>query len=452
MSLNTRRFLYIIFLLAFLTITPILILYAAGYKLGSGFNVEKTGMLIIDTKPSSAKVYINGKLQKKFFKNIFSDEENLLTTPIKIKGLLPGEYNIKLELNNYWPWEKKLKIISGQSTFIEDVTFFKIDLPLILKKGDHDNIELSPDNKFLIADKKNVVSRIKLLDNSIVSHNSSSTQGTSLPDKIAWSPDGQKAIINDHLFHINKWSKPESLNELLGENVKNVKWNTKKDGNLYYSYNNSISYYNISKDESKNVISGKEYFDYLPRENYLFIVEKKDNKISLNAYNINKGELSGKTDLPDSEYEFINHGNRLINLYDKEHEILYLIDPFSNIKPLRETINNIKTANWISESRLIFANDFEIWHLDMGSQTRTLITRVSQKINEIFWHPSNNYIIYAADNGINIIELDNRDKYNITRLIELETIENVTINKKGDTIYFQSKIGNQEGVYSLPIQ
>ncbi len=84
MNQKTRKILYLIFLLAFFIITPTLFLYAAGYKMGSNFNIEKTGILIIDTTPQNAKIYLNDKLQQKFFKKVFSNEESFLTTPIKI--------------------------------------------------------------------------------------------------------------------------------------------------------------------------------------------------------------------------------------------------------------------------------------------------------------------------------------------------------------------------------
>lgn len=452
MSLTTRRFLYIFFILIFLTITPILFLYAAGYKIGSGFNVQKTGILIIDTKPQNAKIYINGKIQQNLFKKYFSDEESILTTPIKIKGLLPGEYDIRLEVNNYWPWEKKLEIKSGQSTYIEDVSLFKIDLPLIIQSGDHQNFSLSPENKYLITDNDNVISKIRLSDETIVSYNSSTTQNIELPEQISWSDDGQKAIINDHLFYINKWVKPSNLKELIGDDIKNIKWNTNTDNKLYYASNGSIYLYDISKGESKSIVSGQNFSDYLPKDNNLYYVSKNDLEATLNVLNINNSKIVGKTNLPYSDYLFLSPNNRLINLYDKTHKILYLIDPFSNIKPLRETIGNVIFTDWIDDSKLLYANEFEIWILDMENANRNLITRVSHEIKDVFWHPSDNYIVYASEKQINIIELDDRDKYNITKIVELDSIKDILLNKKGDTLYFQSKIGNQEGVYRLPIQ
>src|SRR3989344_4788562 len=91
MTLKVRRIISLIFILLFLTIAPAIVLYAAGFK---------------------------------FNKN------NFIVTPAKIKNLLPGEYNLSLELNGYSGWQKKLTIYPGSSTFAEDIYLFKNDLPV----------------------------------------------------------------------------------------------------------------------------------------------------------------------------------------------------------------------------------------------------------------------------------------------------------------------------------
>ena len=112
MTLKTRRLLYISFILAFLIITSSLILYATGYRIKLTWPIDfnqtfqKTGMFIFDTEPHGAKIYLNKKPQELFFKKIFTREESFIKTPTKIKNLLPGEYDITLELEGYWPWRK----------------------------------------------------------------------------------------------------------------------------------------------------------------------------------------------------------------------------------------------------------------------------------------------------------------------------------------------------------
>ncbi len=157
--------------------------------------------------------------------------------------------------------------------------------------------------------------------------------------------------------------------------------------------------------------------------------------------------------MPGSDnYYFINSTHSLLNLYDQDHQILYLIDPFSLFySPLQETINNIKYTYWVNDNKLLYANDFEVWLFDLELNQKILLTRISQTIASIIWHPSNNYIIYSTDTTISTIELDEREKYNITEIIKLDKIAFPVLNQKGDTLYFYAKIGNQEGLYKLAI-
>ena len=88
----------------------------------------------------------------------------------------------------------------------------------------------------------------------------------------------------------------------------------------------------------------------------------------------------------------------------------------------------------------------------LKNNKKELITRISNPITEVLWHPSDNYIIYLADNTINIIELDKREKRNIAKIIKLDNLSQILSNEKGDILYFNGSIGNQEGIYKLSIQ
>ncbi len=183
----------------------------------------------------------------------------------------------------------------------------------------------------------------------------------------------------------------------------------------------------------------------------LYLVKQNNQSTELEVWNFHNNDLLANINLPNSSYVFLHPEHNLINLYDQKHQLLYLIDPLSNIKPLRETISNVKKTYWINNQQLLYASDFEIWILDLKNLNKTLLTRISKNIKDIIWHPSSYYVIYSTDNNINIIELDQREKYNITKLIELEFIKNLYLNKDGDVLYFYAKIGNQEGLYKLAI-
>ena len=112
MGIALRRVTYSFFLLLFFIVTPLLILYASGFRYNFDIGmIEKTGAFYIKSYPRNAEIYIN-------------DLKSKHKTPKQITNLAPGTYTLKITKNNYTPWQKKLSVYSGETTFVEDVVLF----------------------------------------------------------------------------------------------------------------------------------------------------------------------------------------------------------------------------------------------------------------------------------------------------------------------------------------
>lgn len=440
-------------MLAFLIIAPMMIFYAAGYKFSlTGIRFQRTGVFIFDTKPREAKIFINDEPQQTFFKKYYSQEKSFIKTPAKIKNILPGEYNIRFELDNYWSWQKKLTIYPGASTYAEDVYLFKKNLPILLLSGKISSSQISPDkNKLATLDGKQMVIIDLTNDEQIISRPIQLSTST-----YSWSPSSKKILLNKTIINMEDSNQSRTLGIDLTDYIKteinNLKWDFYSDDELYYNDKNNI--YKFSLSTKANVkLQYSSANNYLIKNNNIYFIEQLGNTNNLNISNLDSGELIRKINLPGSDnYYFINPTHSLLNLYDHGHQILYLIDPeILFYSSLQETINNVKYTCWVNGNKLLYANDFEIWLFDLENNQKTLLTRISQTITGIIWHPSNNYIIYSTDTAINTIELDEREKRNITEIIKLDEIAFPVLNQKGDALYFYAKIGNQEGLYKLTI-
>ncbi len=457
MSLTTRRILYIIFIIAFLIIAPMTLFYAAGYKFSlKGVKLQKTGAFILDSEPRGAKIFINGEPQQTLLKKYISDKSGFSGTPAKIKGLLPGEYDLKLELDGYWPWQKKLTIEPGASTYAEDVYLFKKDLPILLAQGEISGTVASPDkNKTAVSTNGQI-----LILNLTGEKQTKLAAPAGAGIVFSWAPSSKKILFGATAVNLEDVENLKTLGINLADFIKtkneinNIKWDMASDDKLYYQDKNNINSFTLSIKTSQTILEGQQFEDYLIKDNYLYFISRMNGSANLNIFDIGARQLIRTVDLPSSSnFYFINPDRKLLNLYDENHQILYLIDPFSSFySPLRETINNVKYAYWVNDDKLLYANDFEIWLFDLNANKKTLLTRVSQIITEVIWHPSNNYIIYCAENAVNAIELDERDRYNITEIIKLDKIRFPFLSQKGDILYFYAKIGNQEGLYELSIQ
>jgi hypothetical protein len=453
MTLLIRRCLYISFILIFLIGTPIISLYASGYKLGNGFKVEKTGILILNSKPTGAKIYIDGKVQKDFFKQFYSPENSYVLTPAKIKDVLPGEYKIRISLDGYWDWEKKLEVKPGQSTYAETVNLFKNNLPLLLSEGTYGYAKISPDKKNIFLESPEAFRVYNVSDNElkidVVRTVTSSAATSSLG--FFWMGNN-KIFIEGAIYDINSKASTTPLDGVDAKKITDIRFDESSSENIFYRFDKTINKYDLNKSENTILLTDEYIKDFLPKNNYLFYIEQNNISTDLVVFNTNGLTEEKRISIPTSDYSFIHPESGYINLYDNSHHILYIIDPFSLTQPLKESINNVTHSEWISDQKLLYANDFEIWTLDLNTLQKTLLNRISDKIQDVIWHPSNNYVLYSTDSYISVIELDDRDRYNITKLIKLNPIEDLFLNEQGDSLFFLTKIGNQEGLYKLAIQ
>lgn len=111
-----RRTLFYFLLIIYLILTPWLILRMLGYAWHplSGRCV-KTGLIILNTSPSGATVFVDGKRQKHL-------------TPLTIGQLIPGKNFVRIEKEGYHDWASHIQVESNTVT----------QLPLIeLKTLDH---------------------------------------------------------------------------------------------------------------------------------------------------------------------------------------------------------------------------------------------------------------------------------------------------------------------------
>lgn len=450
MSIKTRRILYVTFILAFLVITPLVMSYAAGYKFSfARGSFQKTGMIIIKSKPAGARIYLDGRPQRSFFGGYLGEKNGHIVTPAKLKNIAPGEYNVKLKLDDYWDWGKKLVVRGGETTFAEDINLFKKDTPLLISKGDFTLSSVSPDEKkYILNDgEKTIFLDLEKEEEIILSPKK-------IKEDVIWSSDGKMVILDELIFDLENKKEILNLKNYIDQEATNIKWKEKDNNIILFSIEKerSVKTFSLVTKKIETIAEKINAKNFILKNNYLYSIEEKKGITNLNSFNINSGEEKRSINIPSfGLYNFINQNNKFINLYDKKHQILYIINP-DDYFPIIETINNVKSAKWINDDTILYTNDFEIWLANIKNYKKELLTRISGQISQAIWHPSQNYVIYLMKNSINAIELDNREKHNITELIKTDMPSAATINKDGDVLYFNGKIGSQQGVYKLTIQ
>ena len=105
---HNRQLVISVFIFIGLVLATILVvLYGKGYRFGfepTGFEVKGTGLLVAKSIPDGAQVFVDGKLR---------------TATDATINLPPGDYNIRIEKEGYFPWQKKLRIQAEIVTLAE---------------------------------------------------------------------------------------------------------------------------------------------------------------------------------------------------------------------------------------------------------------------------------------------------------------------------------------------
>lgn len=382
MNICSRRITYLIFIIIFLIITPVVILYAAGYRYNfQKHKLQKTGILILKSKPEGANIFLNGELQK-------------ISTPARLTNLMPEDYSVKVEKENFYFWQKTLPVRSRLTTFAENITLFKKNLPIELSPGDIPLFSLSPDKEkivYLLTDETE--KQVWLLNNKtgekIMLYGTTAKEGA-IVKKIEWSQSSQKILIT-----VSEDSHPEKY--------------------IIFDYQAETASTYKNLDEF--------YFDFAG-------VKKKSLEISAN------GDLT-----------LLKNSSNLLAALDKKNHDLKIWNT-DNDRLVFETESD--GAAWSKDgNKILYIKNFEIWFYDFSADRETLVTRYSKEIKKIDWI-NDNYIIVLFDNNLRAIELDERDQRNVTDLLSLADLRDFGVDPEKQKIYFTGLVGNKKGVFELP--
>jgi|WetSurMetagenome_2_1015567.scaffolds.fasta_scaffold08119_3 hypothetical protein len=454
MNITIKRIIFYSFCLIFLIATPIIILYSSGYEIDwrhlfTPLAVQKTGMVIIYSEPTGAEIYLNDQKQYIFSSltlKFIPAKFDTIKTPARIKNLLPGAYDLQVELPGYWPWNRRINIYPGKITHILDINLFKQGSPVFIAATADKQLYLSPSDKKIFLPQSGKIFDLKT---EIFEKISSGGQPPILAE---WSRDGGKIISGKNLLNLKNPAKNLALNKIIGTDITNLKLG--ETGLVYYQHRDSLNRFNPDNNNNETLLQENKILDYEARGKNLYYITESGLSAQLKIYSLNDKKNLKTLDLPFSDgYRLINPSSKLINLYDEKYKILYLVDPSPSAKnPLVETINSVEKTEWSSDNELIWANDFEIWMLDLARSEKRLITRWSAPIKSILKTKTANYIIFATEKNINAITWTQTGEISVTELASMDTISSPIISDGEKNLYFTAKQNGEEGLYKLNIQ
>lgn len=118
MTARIRQLIFLLFVVAFLATSSATLLYASGYRFNwENRSIVKTGILSITGRPREANVYMNNRLVAS-------------ALPFRSIQLIPGSYQIRVEKDGYFTWEKNLTVHPRETTFATEITLWRKEKPM----------------------------------------------------------------------------------------------------------------------------------------------------------------------------------------------------------------------------------------------------------------------------------------------------------------------------------
>jgi len=430
MRKKVRKILFLICLVLFLLVSPLVVLYSQGYRLNFNpptgrIKITQTGGLFLKAWPRQVEIYLDSKLVKKtdwFFGSVF------------IENLLPKKYKVLVKKDGFHLWEKTLEIKEKEVTEAKNIVLWPQNPNFSLVSQGVESFWFSPDQKKIIllneeSEKEGWSLKLYDVERGIQSY---------LVTEKEIHPQGAELLNLD--FSVD--SKRVSLEIGAAERIK---------------------YFDLEIDRIPPTLVEEEP-PFVPLDRVIAYQKLNDDVYYLNNFgHLFKTNLSFESQtkisekpfalLPETEYQLKVCGDFI---FLKEGENLYIFNSesktfekfFSPFRGLRVSPNSEKLMYW---------SDSEIWILFLKkgvipspeyTEEKLFLVRLSEKINDVIWLNSD-YFAFILGNMIKITETDTRDRLNIIDFATLEKPQ-MFFNTNNQKLYILSGGNLQSSPKLLP--
>lgn len=443
MTIALRRILYVTFALVFFLLAPALVLYTAGYRYDwSRRKILLTGSLVVKTFPSDASVFLNNKQVAK-------------KTPLRENNLLPNAYAVSARKPGYQPWDKKLEIYPGQTTFVENIILWPENAQRItLVKGTISIFTVSKDESKIIYQEKNAVKLLNMLNKKI---SDLIILPTAAVAAFTWSDNGQKMLVaqgdNYWVVDFAEQAKVTALSTLIAPPFNRPTFYPESSDLIMYIKNSRLFSFNLVTKKNKKIVSEK-IVDYLWHQgNWFYVTQGTPTYLTFTSPSTKENKPPLFQLPPSSSYRFIAVINNYALIYQPETTTLYLfnLDPsqFNNTSYIIKQVSLWQLNG--RKDKLLLASDFEVWTFDLKSYTSNIITRVSERINDIAWYKEDNYLLVQFSDRISMIENDHRDSRNQATLMANASVTQISLGDSGSFLYLLQQEQDKNALIRLKI-
>lgn len=466
MSKKTRRLIFYSFVFLFVIAGLAVVFYCQGWRVNTrncsivqffncSIKIQRTGAVFIQTNPKGVIIKIG--------KEIFGDKSGLMQNGTLVGELLPGNYKVEIEKNNYLAWAKNIAIESGLVTEISKIVLIPQNIqknPVPLAK--------SPDNFWINSDGK-----IVFENNANLYYQSQNSQAIKLRgDKfIVWNDDNNKIITADsknqtyYLYKLGDLSQALNINAALNNlqkiTIKDIKFHPLDSNRLIILGKNNIIYIlDPNQLKLENIIKNPVLIWTIKSPNIYYTKQTINQELKTKSYVLTSFNLVSKTEnfsfeLPDqlinqSFSEISVSADKIVLLTNTGN--LYLFNQQNQaFKQIANSAENFvfspdskKIAFWDMDGKLnvYFAEDYQKGIIKKAGDIISFsfyLKADNKTIKDVFWHQDSFHLLtdYLNTDGsekIDFIEIDDRLPINKYTLVENISDSNYELNS--NRLYF----------------
>jgi hypothetical protein len=441
-TLLTRpvRIIIMLFLiLSFFIISPLIILYTAGYRydIGSGI-VRETGVLSLDVGPKDVDVFLDDVYINK-------------AMPVRLTNLIPSTYHLSIEKEHYHSWEKDIVIESKQTTYIRNISLFQNTTPngFLQTETSFANMVASPDAQFvIITTQKDNEQQVFLSDTQDGSarHNIISVPSTVTIDT-DWSPYHNYGVVqlmrDDTVEYIifsasnPTQAKTYVFDRSLGE-VARLQWHTAAQvPTLFVQHQNAV--YRIDPQQKTYVRDVPSTQWFVDQDEQIWVISEDQFTID-----ILKGNQKEQKRLLGKVTDILSVTDRIVIAKDTRG-IVVLEQDGAELKELASLSTdqirfNPKTGEWISWS------PWEIWNIYEDGST-ALLNRTSDPVEDVW--PLDEFGVLLLVRKHSLVGFN--PGYFIEHiLLDSADIRSVGVDLTQKKIIFFGSVENSSDIWELP--
>jgi len=440
MQLKTRKILFFISLIIFLTASPAVIMYSLGYKIDpESLKIQKTGGIFVNIDYQDYKISINNSIEKKVSKPLFVQKGTL------IPNLIPKNYNIKISKKGYKSWEKTLKVKSQIVTEIKniflapkDLSPSKLDNEIIdfLISNSKENISYIKNNKLIFLNIKNKNKTELILPNTTKSSGKIKILEKSFDKDIIYLQN-KKNILKADL----KTQKITTIKKPSLEKYLKIRPNPKNSNSLFILSDKNILYKLDAENKQRSILAKNISNFYVTGESVIYTTK---NPVNFYKQKIESEKINQITFLPIKNF---SENSKILVRFDdpvallNDNKELLLFDYSSEkFKKFAENVTDAKISG--DFSKMIYRNDHEIYvyyfeasYPRKKAGDKDLLGRYSKKIQDASWFDfDDQHIFLTINDKVNVLELDGRNKRNFEEIMPRP--EKFTYNNYDKSIYF----------------